>query len=66
MSETVKIRVEIEISMAGDADTGVSLDEWNAMSDEERSALVGQIWLDEAGGHDNGGVWTLTEGATGV
>lgn len=61
--ETVKIRVEIEVSTAATIDTGISLTEWNAMAPGDRSDVAKQIWLDEAGAHDNGGMWPVNDDA---
>lgn len=65
MSDTVKIRVEIDIVSAGTHDTGVTVEEWNALTDEERGEISRQCW-DTESQHNNGGMWVETEGAEGL
>lgn len=64
--DEVMVNVTIEISTSGALGTGYTLAAWNALTDQQRSAVVTSIWMDEAGGHDNGGVSVLTPGAEGV
>jgi hypothetical protein len=66
MSETVKIHISIEISTEGDYDTGMTVEQWNALTDAERSRIVSDMWSDEAAGHDNGGMKVITEDAEGI
>lgn len=62
----VKLNICIEISTDGEVDTGLTVEQWNALTDDERSVLTSRLWDEEAGSHDNGGTWVITEGATGV
>jgi len=66
MTDTVKVRIEIQISTEGEHDTGITIDEWNAMSDADRAAFVWELWKTDAGDHDNGGMWVTTDGATAI
>lgn len=61
--ETVVLHVSIRISTEGEVDTGISLSEWNAMTDDERSDIAAQIWTEEAASNDGGGKYVITEGA---
>jgi hypothetical protein len=61
--ETVKIRIEIEISTAGTLDTEVPLAEWNAMTQDERTRIANQMWATECSNNDSGGVWVVTDDA---
>jgi hypothetical protein len=64
--ETVKLHITIEISTEDEAaDTGLTVAEWNAMTDEERSDVMDGIWSEMAGGANNGGISVVTEGAEG-
>jgi hypothetical protein len=64
VDNTVKISIEIGVSTEGVHDTGLTVAQWNALSLEERSAMVAEMWSTEAGDHDNGGMSVVTEGAT--
>lgn len=64
--ETVILNMTIEISTGGVVDTGLTVAEWNALDDVERSSVVSELWLDEASNHDNGGVSVATPGAEGI
>lgn len=66
MSETVKVHITIEISTEGEYDTGLTVEEWNGLSEAERSRIVTEMWSAEAGDHDNGGMWVTTENAAGM
>jgi hypothetical protein len=66
MSDTVKVHVSIEISTEGEHDTGLTVEQWNALSDVGRGAIVSNIWATEAGDHDNGGIWVTTQGAESI
>lgn len=61
--ETVKVTIDIQTD--GTHDTGLTIAEWNALTDVERSRIVQDLWEDHAGA-DNGGVHVETEGAEGV
>jgi hypothetical protein len=64
-AETVKLHVEVEISYVDyDYDTGVTVDAWNAMTPDQRSEIKQDAWS-VAAQSDNGGIWTITENATG-
>jgi len=63
MTDTVLIRISIQISSEADCDTGLTVDQWNALSDEERSAIYHNLWSDEAANSDGGGARVLTPGA---
>ena len=63
---TVKLNICIEISTDGEVDTGLTIEQWNALTYDERAALTNELWDEEAGSHDQGGVWVITEGAVGV
>lgn len=51
--ETVKIHIAIRIDAEGTVDTGLTVDEWNALSTEERGATA-RGWTE----------WTRTEAGT--
>ncbi len=65
MSETVKVHIAIDIQSEGVYDTGKTVEEWLALTDEERSDIKAGFW-DEEASNDNGGVWIETEGAKGT
>lgn len=65
-TETVKLRIVIEISTDGEVDTGLAVAEWNALTDEERSEIYHNLWDEEAGNADNGGGSVITPGAAGI
>lgn len=60
--ETVKMRVSVEISAEDVVDTGLTVEQWNALTDTERSEHYQEAWSNLAEG-DNGGVEVLTDGA---
>jgi hypothetical protein len=64
--ETVKLDISIDIRQHDEAaDTGLTVAEWNALTDEGRSAIYQEMWQAMAG-QDNGGVRVVTEGAEGL
>jgi hypothetical protein len=66
MSQTVKLHISIYIDQVDDdADTGLTIEQWNAMTDGQRAAKAQQMWNDMAE-MDNGGMRVLTEGAVGI
>lgn len=66
MSDTVKIRISIEISTEDDADTGYTVEQWNAMTAADRQAYVAEMWNTYASNADSGGIAVVTEGAAEV
>lgn len=66
MSETVKVHISIEIETEGECDTGLTVEQWNAMTDAERFQKVREMWSEKAGNHDNGGMHVTTAGAGGI
>jgi hypothetical protein len=63
VSKTVRLEISIKIDQHdGDYDTGYSVEQWNAMTDTERSAIYHAVWNVMAQ-QDGGGVTVLTEGA---
>ncbi len=60
--ETVHLDISIDIQTEGVVDTGVTVAEWNAMTDEQRSEIAQSAWSDMAE-QDNGGMRVVTEGA---
>ena len=66
MADTVQIRISIQISSEGDCDTGLTVDQWNALSNEERSAIYHDLWGAEAANGDGGGAEVLTPGAEAI
>lgn len=65
MTGTVKIHIAIDIQVDEEADTGLTVEAWNAMTGWEREEVVQELW-NEAAAADNGGVSVVTEGAAGV
>ena len=63
MSDTVEVHISIDISVDDTFDTGMTVDEWNGLGEAERSRFVKAMWEDAAGGHDNGGMKVITDGA---
>lgn len=62
-TDTVKLHMAILINVVDDeADTGVTVEEWNAMDDNARQAVVQQMW-DTYAQQDEGGVRVVTPGA---
>jgi hypothetical protein len=62
-NETVKLNVSIQINTEGEIDTGLTIPEWNALSNAERAKIAGDIWQDEASSNDHGGISVVTPGA---
>jgi hypothetical protein len=66
MDETVRLEISIQIDeYDNDYDTGYSVAEWNALTDEERSAVYHDAW-EAMTAADSGGVRVLTPGAEGL
>jgi len=64
--DTVRLDVNIDIRQHDpDVDTGLTVEQWNALTPEERSAVYEGIWEDMTG-RDNGGVRVVTPGAVGL
>lgn len=61
--KTVHLHISIEISTDEDCDTGYTVAEWNATSDEERSRISSQLWDECAANADGGGMSVTTAGA---
>lgn len=65
MSETVKLHISIQINTAADIDTELTVEQWNALTDAERTQIVDDNW--EAMAQSNsGGVEVITDGAVDV
>lgn len=64
--DEVMVDITIEISTSGALSTGFTIVEWNALSSEERKATVTDMWREEAGSHDNGGMSIVTPNAIGI
>ena len=62
---TVKVRVTIEIHSTDDVDTGLTVDQWNALTVDERQALADEYWTTMAQ-EDQGGFLVLTDGAVDI
>lgn len=62
--ETVRLDISIEIDERGVVDTGITVAAWNAMTDDERSAVIQDEW-DNLAQRDNGGIRVLPKGAEG-
>jgi hypothetical protein len=64
--ETVRLDISIQIDQHDDNyDTGITVPEWNAMTNEDRSKVYQEAWSTMTE-QDNGGVTVLTEGAEGL
>lgn len=61
--DTVHIDISIQIDVQDVVDTGHTVADWNAMTEEKRAAIVAGIWDEMAGSGDNGGVRVVTAGA---
>lgn len=66
MTDTVKVHISIQIDTEGDADTGITVEQWNALTNAERSRIVSDMWSADAGDHDNGGMYVITDGAADI
>ncbi len=66
MTDTVKIRVIIRIASDNECDTGLTVEEWNALTDAERSEIAHENWEAEAANGDSGGMAVTTGGAKDV
>jgi hypothetical protein len=62
MSETVKLDISIDVHQSGVVDTEITVDEWNAMTPDQRQQVKDDNWHDMV--IDNGGISVITEGAT--
>jgi len=60
--ETVKLNISIHIDTSGDVDTGLTVEQWNALTDAERGKIYGDNW-DAMAQSDDGGACVLTPGA---
>lgn len=61
-AETVKLHVIIDIQVDDpDADTGITVGAWNAMTPKQRDAVVHDVW--NASAVDGGGIRVVTTGA---
>lgn len=65
MSGTVKIHISIQISTEDDADTGFTVEAWNALTDGQRQEITQSLW-DNVAAIDSGGMYVLTDGAEGI
>jgi hypothetical protein len=64
--ETVKLDISIQINQHDpEYDTGLTVEQWNALTAAERSAICQDAWEGMAG-MDNGGVSVVTPGAEGL
>lgn len=63
--ETVHIDISIDIQTEAVIDTELTVSYWNALTDEQRSAIAQAAWNDMAA-QDNGGMSVVTEGAEGI
>ncbi len=64
-SETVRLDISIEIDEQAVVDTGITVADWNAMTDDQRQSVIQEQWNNLAE-RDNGGITVLTKGAEGV
>lgn len=63
-TETVKLHVEVQVSYTDDDyDTGITVEQWNAMTPGERGKIRQEAW-EVAAQSDGGGIWATTPGAT--
>lgn len=61
--ETVKLHIIIRIDQDDpEADTGITVETWNALTDRERSRVVLDLW-EEMASRDDGGIHVVTPGA---
>jgi len=60
--ETVKLDISIEIITQDVVDTGLTVEQWNALSADERHGMAKNIWNAMAES-DNGGMSVATDGA---
>lgn len=63
--ETVKVHISIQIDTEGEHDTGLTVEQWNALTEDQRSEIARQMWNADAGS-DNGGMHVTTPGAAPV
>lgn len=64
--DMVLLSIHIEIDQHDDAaETGLTVAQWNALTDDERTAIYRGMWETMAS-VDNGGISVVTDGATGV
>jgi len=64
--ETVKLDITIRIDQHDpEYDTELTVEQWNTLTDAERSAIYQSAWETMAG-MDTGGVRVVTEGAEGL
>lgn len=63
--ETVKLNVTVHVDYDDpEYDTGITVDEWNAMTPQQRRREIQGAW-DAAAQSDDGGIWPVTDGAVG-
>ncbi len=60
--ETVRIDISIQIDQQDVVDTGLTVAQWNALSDAERWRIAREQW-DIMASRDDGGMSVVTEGA---
>lgn len=63
--DTVKIHISIQIETEGVHDTGLTVEQWNALTQAEQAEIAQEMWNDAAGS-DNGGIRVITDGAEGI
>lgn len=63
--ETVRIHVIIEIDVDTVEDTGLTVEQWNALHDSGRAEIVDQLWS-AAAEANQGGMQVVTPGAVGI
>lgn len=66
-TDLVHIRVSIDFKPSDNSvETGLTVAEWNALSDDERRTIARDIWETEMANADQGGMSVETEGAESI
>lgn len=60
-SAEVELSISIDIRTEGTVGIGLTVAQWNALTDKERSEIVRDAW--ESMATDNGGISVITPGA---
>lgn len=67
MSDSIIVRAVISIGISGcqqqeDHDTGISVDEWSMMSENERQSVIDDCYDLTLSNYSDGGAWVLNDG----
>lgn len=62
MDETVRFRARVHVDAEAEIETGLTVEQWNALTAEQRSVFASEAW-EALVQQDDGGFTMLTDGA---